>query len=54
MLAQISHVDVNLGLISAHIIIYLTDEEVESFEEVGMFLSDFSLICLEFMLHVVY
>ena len=52
MLSQISHIDVNLGLVRPHIIINLAQEQLKSLYKVTMVLPDVRLMVCKLLLHV--
>ena len=52
MLSQISHIDVNLGLVGPHIIINLAQEQLKSLYKVTMVLPDVRLMVCKLLLHV--
>ena len=54
MLPQISHVDVNLGLICTHVVVDFANEEIECGHEVLVTLSNQILVLAELILHMVY
>ena len=52
MLTQITHVNVDFGLICAHIIVYLTEELLKSTDKFWMFLHDVLLLGVELVLNM--
>ena len=54
MLPQIAHIDVDFGLVRAHVVIYFSNEQIQGRQEVRVLLSNLRLVRSELVLHVAY